>query len=302
MTVAGAEGLLLRRGRLACALSPECGGSILRFTVETRDGPIDLMRPSAWPALHPCEPLDLACFPLVPFSNRIARGRFEYGGVDVELPLNRPPMPHAIHGHGWQAPWSVVRLGEHEAVLAYRHAADAWPWDYEVTQTFSLEPDRLTVTLDLVNRGPAPMPAGLGLHPYFPKPAGTRLSAPASRVWLNDASHIPMESRVPPPEWDFSRLHALDEITMDNGFGGWSGRARIEWPGPGPALEIEATSGLGHLVLYLPPDQPWFCLEPVSHMTNAVNRHGLPGSGETGLVELAPGGRVSESVDFRPSA
>ncbi|HEV7372128.1 aldose 1-epimerase [Arenibaculum sp.] len=299
--MAGTDGISLRNGRLACDLSPDCGGSILRFVVETPAGPVDLMRPSAWSALHPCEPLDLACFPLVPFSNRIARGRFDYGGAAIELPLNRAPMPHAIHGHGWQAPWSVAGHDGRGATLAYRHAADAWPWSYEATQVFSLEADRLTVTLDIVNLGDTPMPAGLGLHPYFPKPPGTRLLAPASQVWLNDGFHIPVDARVPPPEWDFSRLRDLDGITMDNGFSGWSRHARIEWPGNVPALEIEATPGLGHLVLYLPPGQPWFCLEPVSHMTDAVNRHGRPDGGETGLVDLMAGERLSGSVVFRLS-
>ena len=56
----------LKAGEYFLALEPERGGSIARFGWRGQD----LMRPTCGPSV-----LDVACFPLVPFSNRIAHGR-----------------------------------------------------------------------------------------------------------------------------------------------------------------------------------------------------------------------------------
>ena len=42
--------------------------------------------------------------------------------------LVNAPEPHAIHGVGWQRPWSVLDSDDSFAMLAYEHRADAsWP-------------------------------------------------------------------------------------------------------------------------------------------------------------------------------
>jgi len=61
------------------------------------------------------------------------------------LPLNFPPARHSIHGHGWQAPWSVAEATAGRAVLDYRHGADAWPFAYRSRQIVTLSADRLTM-------------------------------------------------------------------------------------------------------------------------------------------------------------
>ena len=54
-------------------------------------------------AIETDDPLQFASFPLVPFSNRIADGRFEWDGEQIEIDPNFAPEPHAIHGVGWPA-------------------------------------------------------------------------------------------------------------------------------------------------------------------------------------------------------
>lgn len=43
-----------------------------------------------------------ACYPLVPFANRIAGGQLPVGGRIFALRANFPPERHAAHGVGWQ--------------------------------------------------------------------------------------------------------------------------------------------------------------------------------------------------------
>lgn len=288
--------IVLRSDAVEAVISPGCGGSVACLTVERPDGPLHLMRASSPAALLPCEPLALGCFPLVPYSNRIGHGRFTYRGREVVLPTNRPPMPHPIHGHGWQVPWSVESREADRARLGYRHEPDDWPWPYEAWQDFVLSGDGLSITIGIRNTGTETMPAGLGLHPYFPKPPGTRLTAGVREVWANDETMLPLGRGALPPGWDFPHGVVMDDFVSDNGFFGWSGHARIDWPSRETALEIEADPAFGHLVVYAPAGQPWFCAEPVSHMTNALNR---PDETGAGMADIAPGRSWAAGVTFR---
>jgi aldose 1-epimerase len=289
--------ITLRRGPIECDISPVCGGSITRLDLLRDDGPVHLMRPSHPSALLPCSPNDLSCFPLVPFSNRIAAGHFRFHDHEVQLPLNRPPMPHPIHGHGWQTPWQASNRGEDHVLLTYRHTADAWLWPYEATQHFRLTETGLTVTLTLANLGSEPMPAGLGLHPYFPKPPGTVLTAKLNGVWLGSETLIPTEKVTLPAAWDFPQGIAMDDTVLDNNFAGWDGIAIIHWTKSGLGLRIEATEPFRQLVIYAPNGQDYFCVEPVSHMIDAVNRAGVDNV-ETGLQTIEPGGALSGDISF----
>jgi aldose 1-epimerase len=132
-----------------------------------------------------------SCFPLTPFSNRVRAGRFVFRTGAVTMPLNVPGEPHVEHGHGWQRPWAVVDKAADGAALLYTHAADDWPYPYEMRQAFRLLPDRLEIGLSARNTGVTAMPYGFGLHPYFPRTPQTTLSARISGMWETDDEAMP---------------------------------------------------------------------------------------------------------------
>lgn len=283
------ELLELRHAGLGCLVSPRCGGSIARLWTAVDNGTVDLLRPASDAALAgDCAP-DMGCFPLVPFSNRIAGGHFAFQGREIVLPAD-PGSPHRIHGHGWSAPWQAERLSDDGVRLRYRHRADSWPWTYEATQTIELTQDGLSVLLELVNLSDTAMPAGIGLHPYFPKPPGTIVTARLETMWENDDTIVPRTRRSLPQELEFPAGVAMDGVVLDNGFTGWDGLAAIDWPDIGHRLTVRAEGPFGHLIIYAPPGESYMCLEPVSHMTDAVNR---PEIADNGLVTLPPGGRLA---------
>ena len=45
----------------------------------------------------------------------------------------------------------------------------------------------------------------------------------------------------------------------------------IPWPEWDAALKISAKSPLDYLVIFTPPEEDFFCVEPVSHVTDAFN-------------------------------
>ena len=265
--------LSLRAGRLAVDLAPDAGGSIARFAL---DGIGDLLRPASDAALASGTGKDTSCYPLVPFSNRIANGRLAFGGEIFHLEPNWPGVRHPMHGDGWAHAWDVVRQDRTSAELVYLQEAGAgaagWPFRYRARQTFALDQVSLTIGISIENLEDREVPAGLGLHPFFVRDAETELACRLSGVWRTDPEVLPLQRLPVPPEWDFSRSRRVDGMGLDHCFDGWNGKATVTWPQRGLRLVLSATEAFRHLVIYVPEGQRYFCVEPVSHANGAIGR------------------------------
>ena len=264
--------LELRAAELRLALRPDLGGAIAGLWLGDT------------PVLRSTEPGDLTgarlsgCYPLAPYSNRLGYRHFRWQGHEHTTQANFDDNPHSVHGVAWQRPWSVVSSGPSEAELAYSHAADAhWPFAFDLRQRFVLTPDALEVHLALTNRADTPQPVGLGWHPYFPKRHRSRLHVELSERWDNDGSGLPTR-RVPQPGIDSDIAH----LAFDNCFEGWKGPARIR----DEKLSLRLTSSLPYLVVFTPDTKPYYCVEPVSHVSNAIH---MSDPAAHGLRSVAPG-------------
>jgi aldose 1-epimerase len=170
--------------------------------------------------------------------------------------------------------------------LEFEYRALDWPWSFHAAQHISVERDALVLKLALTNLEREAMPAGLGQHPCFPRPSGTFLRAATRAVWRSGATGLPEQRVAVPPEWQFDAGRSLDGLDLDHVFDGWNGDAALCWP-DGAAVRIGASAAARFLVVYSPAAQPIVCLEPVTHMTDAVNRSESPEL--TGYRLLAPG-------------
>ncbi|WP_343234566.1 aldose 1-epimerase [Microvirga splendida] len=286
----------LRSGSLSLDLAPSIGGAIAGFR---HDG-VTLMREIPEQALREGLVRQTCCYPLIPYSNRIAHGRFSFEGVEHRLALNFGDHPHSIHGNAWQRPWQVVEADDARCRLALTHRPDGdeakgWPFAYRAEQLFAMSPDGLVLTLSLENEDHRAMPAGLGLHPFFPKRPGVRLQFAAERVYPNGEDSLPLDGVPVPDDWNYRTMRELGEPRLDNCFAGWNGTARIAYAQENIALRIEADPLFGHLVVYVPAERDFFAVEPVSHMNDAINR---PEPSRHGLKVLQSGERLSAQVRF----
>jgi aldose 1-epimerase len=278
-------------------LVPGIGGSVAAFFAEGPRGRVDWMRPMPEAARVAGDVLEAACFPLFPFSNRIRRGAFPFEGRAVRMVH---PYANAEHGHGWLSAWRVEESAADRATLVLdRAASEDWPFAYRATQAFALHPDRLEIRIAIRNTGTTRMPAGMGIHPYFPRTPRTTLHAGVDAIWETDAEVLPTALVPATPPRDPRAGLAVDEVALDNCFAGWNGRAEIDWPERGARLSMRAEGPLGFLVVYTPPGEPYFCAEPVSNATDAFNL-AAAGRDDTGMVVLAPGEEASARVSFAP--
>lgn len=289
--------LTLQSGDSSLVLAPEVGGAIVGWTL----GAAALLRRPLPDAIVAGNVRGLGCFPLVPFSNRIANGRFRWDGTEYLLDRNFGDHPHTIHGVGWQRPWQVASVGPASATLMLHHdargaEARGWPFPFAAEQRFTLTENALSVALTLRNLHESPAPAGLGFHPYFPRTGAPALRFNAGSVWLSGADSLPAAEVPIPPEWNHAEGKAIGTASLDNCFAGWDGDARIVRSSGEPTIHIQANGVFHHLVVYTPPGQDFFCVEPVSHMTDAINRMTItPGHG---LRILRAGATLEGGVTF----
>ena len=258
------------------ALAPGIGGSIARFAHQ------------GWPVLRgsdaPNSPLDCACFPLVPYCNRIRDGRFMFRGRRVEIAPNMAGDPSPLHGQGWLGPWLVESQAGNRACLFFAHQPGEWPWAYEARETFQLSEDGLEAEIECRNLSGDPMPCGLGFHPYFPCDAQTRIDTRVETVWEVDDKILPTGTAPA------SGKYALDDQPacargLDNGYGGWGGEMRLT---DGDRVRRMRSPDAHFFQIYSPPAGGLLAAEPVSHANAALNE---PESRwpELGLRVLEPG-------------
>ena len=258
------------------ALRPDLGGAIAGLWFTDAHGEQAVLRST--------EPADLtssraaACYPLVPYSNRLGYRRFRWHGHDHATAPNFDDNPHSVHGVGWLRPWAVASQAGTEAELRYTHVPDAhWPFAFAARQRFELAGSALTLRLTLTNTDERAQPAGLGWHPYFPKRSRSRLHAEVSSRWEPDASGLPVR-QLPQAGIDGDVAH----LGFDHCFDGWQGAARLR----DERLSLRLTSSCTRLVVYTPATRPYWCVEPVSHVSNAIHMAEPP---THGLVDLLPG-------------
>jgi len=285
---------ILRSGALEVQLLPSVGGSIARFDRLAGGRRQPLLRGTD---SDKSDPLTMACFPLVPFCNRIRGGEFRCGGETVRLAPNLPSDPSPLHGQGWLLPWELEQVGEGEAEMRFTHPAGEWPWDYEAAQRVMLDPAGLTVELSCRNRSARPMPCGLGLHPYYPCDANTTLDTQVESVWTVDAQILPLARQPAEGAYDL-RARRICGQSLDNGFSGWSGSATIDWPGEGAGLRLSSPD-CRYFQVYSPGSGGLFVVEPVQHANAALNAPQEDWA-QLGIALLQPGEARRMSARFEP--
>jgi aldose 1-epimerase len=296
--------LRLREGGVVLDIAPEIGGAIARFSVELPGAPhaVEPLRRMPDAALAARDVRQAASFAMLPYSNRMRECTLHFAGKRHRLAPNFGSHPHSIHGLGWQRAWDIEEQTAASATLRLVHSgqgneAAEWPFAFVARQIFAATPTGFAQTLEIENTGDRDMPAGFGVHPYFQRAAGTRVQAQTAGVWRNDEAMMPISFDPLPPIWNLAEGKLTAALSVDNCFAGWDGHARLEWPEWDLALAMHADPVFGHLVVYVPPGKPFFCVEPASNRNDGINMF-AKGRNDTGVAVLAPGERLRGQVRF----
>lgn len=275
----------LKVGDAELKLAPELGGGVAGLKLGGRD----ILRPAGGDSRSP---LALAEFPMAPWVNRLAGGRFVWNGAEVRVSDAPGHDPQGLHGIAWRAQWTVAELSENVALLAMSWAGgDGFPFAFEISRRFELAEDRLRASMRLRNTGAREMPAAMGFHPYFPSP-GAVLTAAVSRGWTTDADNLPAARAMAAEAALLAAGAQVQQLQLDTCFDGWDGLAQIAWPSH--AIEMRATFA-PFLQVYTPAGADFFCVEPQSAMPDGFNRP----SATAGWTRLGAGEEIALDFEIR---
>ncbi len=228
---------------------------------------------------------------LFPFPNRIALGRYRFGGRDFQLPV--AAGQHAIHGFAIRAHWEVVdhRADENGASILGRYQISRqspdslafWPTDAVLQLRYHLSGQTLTLEANVSNPTAVDLPYGFGIHPYFHlpiDPAGdpkkTRVVVPASQYWELDHFIPTGERKDVDARLDFRRGQPGDGLALDDvltGIDPAAGRVcRLQDQNLGAEFQLGFDEHIRELVVYTPPNAPGvISIEPYTQTTDAIN-------------------------------
>lgn len=206
---------------------------------------------------------------LFPTPGKLAGDAWTYGGHAGSLKQ---------HGFARNVAWTVVEQGPAWVRLQIAATAETraqYPWDFTFELILAIRGATLRIEQRIENRGTAPMPFGVGFHPYFVVPdadkARATITTRATRAFDNVTKQV-IELAGP---IDLTRrevdLHLLDHGTTES--------ALVT---PAGTVHVRGSAEYTHWVVWTLAGRDFVCLEPWTCPGDALN------TGERLLV-LAPG-------------
>ncbi len=178
---------------------------------------------------------------LLPWPNRIADGRYHFGGRDHQLPLSEAVAHNAIHGLTRWVSWQLVDQTASTARWRYDlHPRPGYPGTLELTVDYQVSATAgLRVETSATNVGAGPAPYGAGAHPYLTVGRaidGCQLRLPAAVRCQSDDRGLPgTPEPVDATGFDFRSPTIIGNVAFDDAFGGLTyddGRATAELRDP----------------------------------------------------------------------
>jgi aldose 1-epimerase len=239
---------------------------------------------------------------LVPWPNRVDRGRYSFGGKDLQLDLSEPATGNAIHGLTRWASWTPVEVRPDSTELALRLLGrPGYPFFLDLRARYELSAaGGLTVTISASNAGSHPAPYGTGSHPYLRAASlvdSCTLEVPASHWQPANERGIPTgePQDVTGTDYDFRTARPIGGAVLDHALTelarAGDGRARATLTGDDASITLWAGPGYGWMQVFtgdtLGPDRRRRALavEPMTCPPNAF----VTG---TDLITIAPGETV----------
>ncbi len=248
----------------------------------------DLLRTPADPREHVRDPFFWGAYNMAPWCNRIDSGPLRVGRRTVDLAANFRDGS-VIHGQVFKQPWEQVQQGE----LRVRGGGDGWPWPYEARLGLKVGRARLEIEQRVVNLADEPMPAGVGLHPWFRPRAQVAIHADAVYPTNTNSPALPV-----PVSGAFDLRRGAE---MTSGLDAtWAGlgdpAVELWWPDINLRATLRVIAPTVHVTAASPADVDALAIEPQTHAPQGLRRlvNGEPGA----LAWLAPGGELRQVIEM----
>jgi aldose 1-epimerase len=242
---------------------------------------------------------------LFPFPNRIEDAMWTWKGRTYLQKKNGIPIQ--LHSLVYDEAWEYIEpeFGIKEVFFSTYLNVNrnhpiykGYPFEFKLTLTYKLNSQNLSVTYKVENRDNKEMPFGFALHPYFAKLSGengTLISVPAlywyetradvDKVFLNKykesfelITNILPTGRLKCVYNDGKNLiHPIPvgSVDLDDVYTGFfpKDNSYIDYKNLNLRLNLVCSCDFTHAVVYTPSGKPYFCIEPQTCSTDAINLH-----------------------------
>jgi aldose 1-epimerase len=276
--------VVIADGPLEVVLLPEAGARIHRLRAFGHE----IIRAPDDPSAHLDDPFFWGAYVMAPWCNRIEARPTRIGPRQIDLASNFPDGS-AIHGQVYARPWDHGPKGS----FRISGGGDGWPWTYDVAMGVAIHGLTVRIDLSLTNTSTDPMPAGMGIHPWFRRPVRVGISA--------DDFYADNLATAPQPEpvggaFDLRTMRVMDD-DLD---GTWTGLGdppvALAWDAPGIRMTMRTTPAAPYIVAASPGRVDAIAVEPETHAPQSIRR--LLG-GEPGALEmLPPGATLAMGIDL----
>lgn len=252
--------------------------------------------------------------PLIPWPNRLQDGQYTWEGRQHELPLTEPGKHNAVHGLVRWGNWTLTRQTTAEVELGYvLHPQPGYPFTLELSLTYSLSQDGLTVTTSATNVDDRALPYACGQHPYLSVPG----RVDDCLLTLEAATYIPTDDRGLPTgresvegtPYDFRVDRTLGDVQLDVAFTDLDrdseGRAWVQLTTPdGDVTRLWLDDSYRYVELFTGDTLPEesrrrrsLGVEPMSAPPNAL-------ADQVDVIRLGPGEQATGTwgLQFQPRA
>lgn len=194
------------------------GAAVREYARGDRDVFVGFAEDEAAPAFHGAV--------LAPWPNRLADGRYEFGGRAHQLAISEPDRATALHGLLCWVHWEVREHSADRVELGTRLAAQpGYPFTLDMRVEYALSSSGLAVTLTATNRSAETAPYGAGFHPWLSPGAG---SVDDCVLTVGAAGHVDVDDRLLPTgehpvdagdgAFDYRSPRTLEGVELDDAF------------------------------------------------------------------------------------
>lgn len=252
--------LTISNEAIQAELLPELGARLHRLRAFGQD----LLRTPDHIGAYAEEPFFWGSFVMAPWCNRLQAEPVRVGTREIRL---RPNFPDgtAIHGEVYRVPWERVADG----TLRVRAGGDEWPWEYEVAHAVAVDGQVIRFDQTLTNLSTEPMPGGIGIHPWFVRPALIRIRAAAVYPRNTDAGAE--------PEPVAGRFDLREQQAVPDGLDAtWTqlGAPPVElaWPRLGVSATMRVAADTAFIVAATLAEFSAVAVEPQTHAPQGLRR------------------------------
>lgn len=277
----GVAAVTLAAGELAATFVPEMG--MLGVSLHHRGAEL-LALPGGLDAYRHDHTTGLPL--LAPWANRLGAWDYRVGKLHVDLSglaLHTDDNGLPIHGTMTAQPgWEIVSLAANDDAATLRTCfhfgerddlLESFPFPHDLALELRVDEGSLRVTTTLWPTGRRKVPVSFGFHPYLHLPGPPRhewrLRLPAREQLMLDERALPTgEMRKLPAESEPIFMRACDDhfaLSRDR---------RFELVGGDRRLTLAFDSAYPYAQVFVPPDKPYVCIEPMTAPIDALRSGG----------------------------